>query len=122
MIFLAQANGKRAKVFFDLIQAQSFQNLSIQTYTHLIPAQQYQHLLQESDFLILPLRQHIRFGLVLNQLTQRYHHATDLAEVLIQWINQRAYQILAEQAISQLTIFSKSQQSQRLWEILKPLL
>lgn len=154
--FLGQASGKRARVFFDLLCAQSFKNLQIQTYANLIPAQEYQHILQQSDFLILPLREQIRFGLIreyygktsisggindmlhhgkptllpafyplnpnLDLLTQRYHHTTDLAEVLIQWINQGAYQILAEQAASQLAIYSKSRQSQRLWEILEPLL
>lgn len=156
VIFLGQASGKRARVFFDLLHAQSFKNFHIQTYTNLIPAQEYQNVLQQSDFLILPLCEQIRFGLIreyygktsmsggindmlrygkptllpafyplnptLDLLTQRYHHATDLADVLIQWINQRAYQIVAEQAASQLSIFSKSLQSQRLWEILEPLL
>lgn len=156
VIFLGQANGKRAKVFFDLLEAQSFQNLSLQTYADPIPAQEYQQILQQSDFLILPLREQIRFGLIreyygktsisggindmlrygkptllpafyplnptLDQLTQRFQNATELADLLIQWINQRAYRILAGQAASQLAIYAKSQQSQRLWEILEPLL
>lgn len=156
VIFLGQASGKRARTFFDLLHVHSFQNFSLQTYGKLVPAQEYQHILQQSDFLILPLRAQIRFGLIreyygktsisggindllrygkptllpafyplsstLDILTQRYQNAEELADLLIGWINQRAYRSLAEQAASQLAIYAKSQQSQRLWEILEPLL
>lgn len=156
VIFLGQANGKRARVFFDLLHAQRFQNISIQTYTRQISTQEYQQILQQSDFLIFPLREQIRFGLIreyygktsisggindmlrygkpallpafyplnptLDQLTQRYQNATELADLLVAWVNQRAYRSRAQEATSQLSIFSKSQQSQRLWQILEPLL
>jgi len=156
VIFLGQAKGKRARVFFDLLHAQRFQNISIQTYTHQILTQEYQQILQQSNFLILPLRAQIRFGLIreyygktsisggindmlrygkptllpafyplnpmLDQLTLRYQNAAELADLLVDWVNQQAYRSRAQEATSQLSIFSKSQQSQRLWQILEPLL
>lgn len=156
VIFLGQAKGKRARVFFDLLHTQRFQNISIQTYTHQIPTQEYQQILQQSNFLILPLRAQIRFGLIreyygktsisggindmlrygkptllpafyplnpmLDQLTLRYQNAAELTDLLVDWVNQRAYRSRAQEATSQLSIFSKSQQSQRLWQILEPLL
>lgn len=64
LIFLGKASGKRAKAFFEWVENQTFQNIDVQIYTELIPAQAYQTALQQADFLILPLRQQIRFGII----------------------------------------------------------
>lgn len=64
LIFLGKASGKKAKVFFEGVKNKTFQNIDIQIYTESIPLQAYQNALQQADFLILPLREQIRFGII----------------------------------------------------------
>jgi hypothetical protein len=58
----------------------------------------------------------------LNQLTQRYQNADELAQFLLEWVNEKAYLPIAESASTELEPFSQENTSKRLMEILKRLL
>lgn len=62
LIFLGKASGPRAKPLFDLIQSNPFQNIQIQTFSEMLPEQEYLKQLQTVDFLLLPLKEQIQFG------------------------------------------------------------
>lgn len=62
IIFLGKASGSRARPLFDFVQNNHFQNINIQTFSKMLPEQEYQKRLQTADFLLLPLREQIRFG------------------------------------------------------------
>lgn len=156
LIFLGKASGKKAKAFFEWVENHTFQNIEIQIYTQLIPVPEYQHVVQEADFLILPLREQIRFGIIreyygktsisggindmlhygkptllprfyplippLNALTRRFETAAELADILLAWVNEKAYQTIEKQAKDGLHVFAKIQQSERLLQILRSIL
>ncbi|WP_373549431.1 hypothetical protein [Haliscomenobacter sp.] len=156
LIFLGKASGPRAKPLFDLVQSSRFQNINIQTFSEMLPEQEYQKQLQTADFLLLPLREQIQFGTTqesygktsisggindmlrfgkpalvpdfypldpaLQSLSQSFHDAESLADLLTKWVNERSYFTLAEQAPILLASFSKAKRSHALMEILKPAL
>ncbi len=62
LIFLGKASGSRARPLFDFVQNNHFQNINIQTFSEMLPEQEYQKKLQTADFLLLPLREQIQFG------------------------------------------------------------
>jgi hypothetical protein len=62
LTFLGKASGPRAKPLFDFVQNTRFQNTQIQTFSSILPEQEYQKKLQTADFLLLPLREQIQFG------------------------------------------------------------
>ena len=156
LIFLGKASGPRARLFFDFVQNSRFQNINIQTFGSMLPEQDYQKKLQTADFLLLPLREQIQFGIIrerygktsisggvndmlrfgkpalvpdfypldpaLQSLSQSFHDAESLADLLTKWVNERSYLPLAEQAPILLASFSKTKRSHALMEILKPAL
>lgn len=156
LIFLGNASGVRARPLFDFVQNHHFQNINIQTFSEMLPEQEYQKQIQTADFLLLPLREQIQFGIIregygktsisggisdmlrfgkpallpafyrldpaLQSLSQNFYDAETLADLLLKWVNERAYLALAEQAPTLLASFSKAQRSHALMEILKPAL
>ncbi|WP_421795541.1 hypothetical protein [Haliscomenobacter sp.] len=62
LTFLGNASGPRAVLLFDLAQNNHFQNINIQTFSEMLPEQEYQKKLQTADFLLLPLKEQIQFG------------------------------------------------------------
>lgn len=58
----------------------------------------------------------------LQSLCERFHNAESLADLLLKWVNERYYLLLAEQAPTLLAAFAKVQRSHTLMEILKPAL
>ena len=62
LLFLGKASGPRARLLFDLVQNSHFLNISIQTFSSVLPEQEYHKQLQGADFLLLPLREKIQFG------------------------------------------------------------
>lgn len=62
LIFLGKASGSRARPFFDFVQNTCLQNIQIQTFSEILPEQEYQKKLQTADFLLLPLKEQIQFG------------------------------------------------------------
>lgn len=153
-IFLGNAGTLRAKPILKWVQELEFQNISIQTFQNMVPEHQYLKILRQADFLVLPLLEVIRFGVIneyygktclsggindmlrfgkptllpdfyplhptLNQLTRRYQNVDELVQLLLEWVNERAYQTVAESATNLLSSFSKERRSQDLMEILKP--
>jgi len=58
----------------------------------------------------------------LESLSQRFHNAESLANLLLNWVNERYYLSLAKQAPLLLAAFTKDQPTHTLMEILKPVL
>ena len=56
----------------------------------------------------------------LESLSQRFHNAENLADLLLNWVNERYYLSLVEQTPTLLAAFTKVQRSHTLMEILKP--
>jgi hypothetical protein len=156
LIFLGNAGTSRAVVLLQLMGQQDFEQIHIQTFKSTIDEATYTAQLQQADFLILPLKASIQFGIfqewygkttisggihdllrfgkptllpnfyplhpALNQLTQRYQNADELAQFLLEWVNEKAYLPIAESASTELEPFSQENTSKRLMEILKRLL
>ncbi|WP_353484973.1 hypothetical protein [Haliscomenobacter sp.] len=156
LIFLGNAGTSRARGLFQLMGQRTFKQVHIQTFENSIDEATYTAQLQLADFLILPLKASIQFGIyqewygkttisggindllrfgkptllpnfyplhpALNQLTQRYQNADELAQLLLEWVNEQAYLPIAERASTELEPFSKENTSKRLMEILKRLL
>jgi len=156
LIFLGNAGTSRARDLFQLMGQQTFKQVHIQTSENSIEETTYSTKLQQADFLILPLKASIQFGVfrewygkttisggindllrfgkptllpnfyplhpALNRLTQRYQNADELAQFLLEWVNEQAYFPIAESASTELEPFSKENTSKRLMEILKRLL
>lgn len=156
LIFLGNAGTSRALVLLQLMGQQDFEQIHIQTFKSTIDESAYTAQLQQADFLILPFKASIQFGIfqewygkttisggindmlrfgkptllpnfyplhpALNQLTRRYQNANELAQLLLEWVNERAYLPIAERASTELEPFSKENTSKRLMEILKRLL
>ena len=156
LIFLGNAGTSRARSLFQLMGQHAFKQVHIQTFENSIEEATYTAKLQQADFLILPLKASIQFGVfrewygkttisggindllrfgkptllpnfyplhpALNQLTQRYQNADELAQFLLEWVNEQAYLPIAEPASTELDHFSKENTRKRLMEILKRLL
>lgn len=55
----------------------------------------------------------------LNELTQRFGRAEELAALLVEWVNERTYLSISKKACNELSGFSKAAMSERLMQILK---
>lgn len=62
LLFWGNANGPRARPLFDLVQKNHLQNINIQTFSSVLPEQEYQKKVLHADFLLLPLKEQIQFG------------------------------------------------------------
>ncbi|AEE48565.1 glycosyltransferase family 1 protein [Haliscomenobacter hydrossis] len=64
LIFLGNAGTSSARPLFKLMAKHQLQKINIQTFSYVLSHVEYTSHLQSADFLLLPLREEIRFGIV----------------------------------------------------------
>ena len=64
LIFLGNAGTSSARPLFKLMAKHQLQKINIQTFSYVLSRMEYANHLQSADFLLLPLREEIRFGII----------------------------------------------------------
>ncbi|MEM1322146.1 MAG: hypothetical protein AAGG75_17935, partial [Bacteroidota bacterium] len=132
LILLGRVKEQPDEMLFALLEDCDRSLFELKYYEDLVPQEEFDRQLQQADFLLLPLKKHLQFGIIreyygysnisggindwlrfghaaiisshyplepaLEKLCQRYRDRAELAELIVQWVNEKTYQRMRSQA------------------------